>query len=323
MGSKNSEAPVAATNEASNSPVISETTDMKSLAKAYANFTIFKFGDSEIRVIDKNGDPWFVAKDVCSVLSIANSRDGIARLDEDEKDVALTDTLGGVQEMAIVSESGMYTLVLRCRDAIKPGTVPHTFRKWVTAEVLPAIRKSGQYSKNSKKTSVDERTPLRDAVNMLVSKKHLMYPEAYSMVHQRFNIESIEDLTPDQIPLAVEYIHRVVLEGELLAKQPELPAMSRQFTDEEICSLAWLWLVADNMRQHAEKTYPALRALESKYAGEAHDIAKEFNYWLRKVMDVLVRESSHIMPESTKAPCLDALIHVRNHKWNSAILPRS
>jgi len=223
MGSKNSEAPVAATNEASNSPVISETTDMKSLAKAYANFTIFKFGDSEIRVIDKNGDPWFFAKDVCSVLSIANSRDGIARLDEDEKDVALTDTPGGVQEMAIVSESGMYTLVLRCRDAIKPGTVPHTFRKWVTAEVLPAIRKSGQYSKSSKKTSVDERTPLRDAVNMLVSKKHLMYPEAYAMVHQRFNIDSIEDLTPEQIPLAVEYIHRVVLEGDFIGKQEELP----------------------------------------------------------------------------------------------------
>lgn len=75
-----------------------------------------------------------------------------------------------------------------------------------------------------KKTTVDERTPLRDAVNMLVSKKHLMYPEAYAMIHQRFNVDSIEHLAPEQINDAIEYVHRVVLEGEFLGKQEELPA---------------------------------------------------------------------------------------------------
>lgn len=74
-----------------------------------------------------------------------------------------------------------------------------------------------------KKTTVDERTPLRDAVNMLVSKKHLMYPEAYSMIHQRFNVESIEDLAPGQITDAIEYVHRVILEGEFISRQQELP----------------------------------------------------------------------------------------------------
>lgn len=73
----------------------------------------------------------------------------IERLDEDEKGVALTDTLGGKQEMAVVSESGMYTLILRCRDAVKKGSIPHRFRKWVTAEVLPQIRKTGSYSQNT------------------------------------------------------------------------------------------------------------------------------------------------------------------------------
>ncbi|ECJ2264009.1 hypothetical protein FNH73_15460 [Salmonella enterica subsp. salamae] len=82
----------------------------------------------------------------------------------------------------------------------------------------------GKAENPRKKTSVDERTPLRDAVNMLVSKKHLMYPEAYAMIHQRFNVESIEELDASQIPQAVEYIHRVVLEGELIGKQEELPA---------------------------------------------------------------------------------------------------
>lgn len=76
----------------------------------------------------------------------------------------------------------------------------------------------GKAENARKKTSVDDRTPLRDAVNMLVSKKHLMYPEAYAMIHQRFNVESIEELDASQIPQAVEYIHRVVLEGEFIGK---------------------------------------------------------------------------------------------------------
>ncbi|HIH6544208.1 TPA: phage antirepressor N-terminal domain-containing protein [Klebsiella michiganensis] len=82
----------------------------------------------------------------------------------------------------------------------------------------------GKAENPRKKTTVDERTPLRDAVNMLVSKRHMMYPEAYAMIHQRFNVESIEDLDANQIPDAIEYVHRVALEGEFLGKQETLPA---------------------------------------------------------------------------------------------------
>ncbi|CZY57948.1 KilA-N domain-containing protein [Enterobacter hormaechei] len=74
------------------------------------------------------------------------------------------------------------------------------------------------------KTTVSERTPLRDAVNMLVGKKGLRYDDAYNMVHQRFGVDSIDELSIEQIPQAVEYIHRVVLEGEYLGKQEHLPA---------------------------------------------------------------------------------------------------
>ncbi|SAX98102.1 antirepressor protein Ant [Klebsiella pneumoniae] len=82
----------------------------------------------------------------------------------------------------------------------------------------------GEVKNPRKKTTVDERTPLRDAVNMLVSKRHMMYPEAYAMIHQRFNVESIEDLEATQIPDAIEYVHRIALEGEFLGKQEALPA---------------------------------------------------------------------------------------------------
>ena len=115
----------------------------------------FNFENQSIRTIAINNEPWFIAKDLCDAINISNYRDAIERLDEDEKGVALTDTLGGKQEMAVISESGMYTLILRCRDAVKKGSVPHRFRKWVTAEVLPQIRKTGSYSQN-----VEEIRPL-------------------------------------------------------------------------------------------------------------------------------------------------------------------
>ena len=161
----------------------------------------FNFESKSIRTLAINNEPWFVAKDLCNAINISNYRDAIERLDKDEKGVALTDTLGGQQEMNIVSESGMYTLILRCRDAVKKGSVPHRFRKWVTAEVLPAIRKTGKYES---KTTVDDRTGLRNAVNMLVSKKGLIYSDAYNLVHQYMNVETIEDIPADKLQSAVE-----------------------------------------------------------------------------------------------------------------------
>lgn len=123
---------------------------MTSIAKVQPDFTTFKFGKSAIRVIDRNGDPWFVAKDVCDALELTNSRKSLIALDDDEVSsvtLSYTSSNGVTQgrEFSLVSESGMFTLVLRCRDAVNKGSIPHSFRKWVTAEVLPSIRKTGKY----------------------------------------------------------------------------------------------------------------------------------------------------------------------------------
>lgn len=99
-----------------------------------------------VRVVDQTGDPWFVAKDACAILGIKNVSQAVENLDADEKGVCLTYTPGGSQEMIVVSEGGLYTLILRSRLATTPGTVQHRFRKWVTGEVLPSIRKTGAYS---------------------------------------------------------------------------------------------------------------------------------------------------------------------------------
>lgn len=101
----------------------------------------FDFEEHAVRVLTRDGEPWFVLADVCGVLSISNSRDASSRLDDDEKGVVITDTLGGPQEMNIINESGLYTLILTSRKA-----EAKRFRKWVTAEVLPTIRKTGSFS---------------------------------------------------------------------------------------------------------------------------------------------------------------------------------
>ena len=97
----------------------------------------------KVRTGTLNGAPCFVAADICRALDIANSRDAVKRLDDDERGVVSTDTLGGVQEMTVVNESGLYSLVLGSR---KPEA--KQFKRWITHEVIPTIRKTGGYVNN-------------------------------------------------------------------------------------------------------------------------------------------------------------------------------
>lgn len=106
-----------------------------------ANIQVFEYQNSKVRTVDMDGEAWFVLKDVCAVLGISNNRMAADRLDDDEKGVSLIDTLGGKQEMVIVNESGLYHVILR---SDKPEAAP--FRRWVTNDVLPAIRKTGSYN---------------------------------------------------------------------------------------------------------------------------------------------------------------------------------
>ena len=98
------------------------------------------YQDHPVRIIERDGDPWFVAKDVCDILEICNSRRSTSLLDEDERGVHTVNTPSGKQEMTVVSEAGLYSLILKRR---KPEA--KAFRQWVTHEVLPAIRKTGAY----------------------------------------------------------------------------------------------------------------------------------------------------------------------------------
>ena len=102
------------------------------------------FMGNNIRVLGTKDELWFVAIDVCKILKIKNSRDAVKRLDEDEKGVVKTDTLGGQQDLQVINESGLYTLILRSRTP-----EAKQFKRWVTHEVLPRIRKYGYYKLNN------------------------------------------------------------------------------------------------------------------------------------------------------------------------------
>ena len=126
---------------------------------------VFHYKSSEVRTVELNGEPWFALKDVCAVLGISNHKMTAQRLDADEVSLTdLTDSMGRQQETTVVNESGLYNVILR---SDKPEAKP--FRKWVTSEVLPSIRKTGSYTmpKLSKEMQalflLDDRTQKQEA----------------------------------------------------------------------------------------------------------------------------------------------------------------
>ena len=108
------------------------------------SLTPYSFHNNEVRTFLKDGEPWFIAKDLCDVLELSNPAQALSRLDDDEKGVIISnDSVGRNQDMATVSEPGMYQLVLGSR---KP--IAKEFKRWLCHEVIPSIRKTGSYSLN-------------------------------------------------------------------------------------------------------------------------------------------------------------------------------
>ncbi|MGT4741236.1 BRO-N domain-containing protein [Escherichia coli] len=107
---------------------------------------VLRFDGVDVRVVYLNGDPWFVAKDVCAALELSNSRMALQALDDDESNtVTLTYGIRGNPNHSVVSESGFYKLIARSRKAVTPGTFAHRFSNWVFRNVIPGIRKTGAY----------------------------------------------------------------------------------------------------------------------------------------------------------------------------------
>ncbi len=224
---KNDETPVAPTTEVSKLPVNYEKTDMTSLAIADRTINVPFYGNS-LFVVEHNGEAYTPMKPIVEGMGLdwkSQHKKISQRFYKGMVEITIP-SVGGIQSMICLALRKLAAWL----NSISPNKVRPEIRDNVIRyqeecdDVLYEYWTKGEVKNPRKKTTVDERTPLRDAVNMLVSKRHMMYPEAYAMIHQRFNVESIEDLDANQIPDAIEYVHRVALEGEFLGKQEALPA---------------------------------------------------------------------------------------------------
>ncbi|WP_236235051.1 BRO-N domain-containing protein [Pseudomonas tohonis] len=187
----------------------------------------FSFEKKQVRTLVINDQPWFVASDVAAALCYRDAFNMNRNLDDDEKGTQIVSTPGGDQEMLAINESGLYSAILRSRKA-----EAKRFKKWVTAEVLPAIRRHGQYvdDKGRLETLVGQ-TIGTDGFHCLaavVDGKAKRLPAAlrrgaknhlWSQVHKAFSVVTAEDIPASQLDAARNFVAAYALEGEWLGRE--------------------------------------------------------------------------------------------------------
>ena len=254
------------------------------------------FNNQSLITIEQNGSHYVAMKPICENIGLSWE----PQLLRIKRDNVLSSTM---IVMIIVAEDGkkreMICLPIeylngwlfgidinRCKPEIRDTLIKYK------KECYQALHDYWFNGKAERKTTVDDRTGLRNAVNMLVSKKGLIYSEAYHLVHQRFNVESIEDLTLEQLPQAVEYVHKIILEGELIT-EAELPSSEKkfsfEFTEYELQQLIWLWFAFKRgvgTFQYIEK---AFKTLGSNMSGQIYGQAYEYLSVLRSTNKILNR----------------------------------
>lgn len=204
------------------------------------NIQIFKYGNNDVRTVEMNGEPWFVLKDVCVVLGLGTVSKVADRLDADEKGMNQIHTPGGMQDVTVINESGLYNVILR---SDKPEAKP--FRKWVTSEVLPSIRKTGGYIAGQESMSDSELM----AKALLVAKRQIDAKTA-----------QIEEMTPKAVFAdAVAASKTSILIGELakILRQNGVEDMGQQRLFEWMRNNGFLI-----RRKATDRNMPTQRAIE-------------------------------------------------------------
>ena len=221
------------------------------------------FRDVNFDITDIHGQPWLRSFQIGSALGYKNPSSDMAKLydrNADEFTDSMTQvielpTAGGKQQVRVFSLRGCHLLGMLARTK-----VAKEFRRWVLDVLEKEV--SGSQPKLAK-TTVADRTPLRQAVSALVGKCNIDYSSAYNMVHQRFGVDSIEEIAADKLPDAIAYIHALTLHsglvGEVLEKQP---APSAPVLDDALLlAFARLLLHAQDMRLFVNRYLPAFQNL--------------------------------------------------------------
>lgn len=217
--------------------------------------TAFHFESQPLRVVrDADGEPWFVAADVCAALHLPETHKAVMRLDDDEKGRNSIPTPGGEQEMTVVNEAGLYSLVLGSR---KPEA--KRFKRWVTHEVLPTIRKTGSYAAPGSVSTLPSATQDKVSALLLIGEAVTRVPGVKAGIAMAATLTSIQDNTG----LVLEAIRRALPTLEAPA-----PAMNPTQLGQALGGLAArtvnLRLEALGLQYHNDRNEWALTA-----AGEA------------------------------------------------------
>lgn len=234
----------------------------------------FHFESKEVRILkDKSGNPWWVAKDVCDVLDIKNPTQAVQQLDDDERAIQ---NIGRQGEANIINESGLYTLIIRSN---KPEA--KKFRKWVTSEVLPAIRKTGSYSAASQTLSPAQQRDVQVAIaervyasgtvkgDKIVSSSQ--FQALHRSVKNRFHVGSYKDIPASCFDDLMTYIATCPIEA---AKAIECPKP----IDEKALALRVADVIMKQVQPQViryEKTSDIGDLLVSKLAEVKSDILRE------------------------------------------------
>ena len=242
------------------------------------------FNNQSLITVEQNGNHYVAMKPICENIGLAWEPQ-VLRIKRDEvlsqgMIVMIIPTNGGNQNMICLPieylNGWLFGIdINRCKPEIRDTLIKYK------KECYQALHDYWFNGKAERKTTVDDRTGLRNAVNMLVSKKGLIYSDAYHLIHQRFNVESIEDLTLEQLPQAVEYVHRIVLEGELVIEKVKEPGINLNLTERELKDLINTWMA---FTRFADSVGFLLRKIQPIIHGNLYSLP-EFNLrWCNKVI---------------------------------------
>lgn len=255
------------------------------------------FHGDNLYVVNYNGQPYVPMKPIIEGMGM----DWASQFTKLKKRFAK-----GIAEITIPSKGGeqsMLCLALRklagWLHTISPNKVKPEIRDkviryqeecddvlyeyWTTGEVKP-----------KQSTTTDDRAPLRNAVDCLMTKKRLPFPKAYKYVHAKYGVNSIDEVPLDLLPEAVDYIYSVALEGEYIPKQGILPINNPQLTDNELEDLCWLWKFSTAMIAAMKDVEPILRAAEHRLASKYAGLPKESAITVESTRKILERLTVHV-----------------------------
>lgn len=251
--------------------------------------TMFSFENTSVRTLGTPELPLFVAIDVATALGYKNPKVAPAQHVDPEDLIKqeITDKLGRAQAVNCVNESGLYALIFGSKlESAK------RFKRWVTSEVLPAIRRTGRYeSAQSALITTTEQYEIRKAIKSRAKNSSVHYQTVYNALYDYFKIASYKDLRHDQMKAALALIETCTLKPQLSA--PTIPEGSIILSDKDAeALLTFIYYVRFLFLNVFSKIYGILRIMDSPFAGKFWDAFNEVPWW--RILEILAKHGHDI-----------------------------